>query len=524
MNQEKQSLLNQLLVREIRKKKDTGFNFSVFKSLITDGADPSKARDKYGQTVLYNACRNGRADAVRLLLADSRIDPSVNDNECIHVACSFGYMHIAALLLEDNRVNPQDPNGTTPLEAAATRGHDDIVSYLLSDSRVDPSSHDNFAIRFSFQHPEVLRVLLEDSRVDPTTGRDGFALQKAVIQNCIESVKVLLRNPRFNQEMVSKAFIEACSNGNLEIVKVLLADPRTDPGYGPGSGPGHDPDKAIKEAASGGHSDIVQILLDDPRVDPTIWNNRPFNWAAMYGHVDTMKILLKDPRVKPNDDDNMAIRFAAEYNRKEAFKFLLYEVPEVDPGAKYNYALSQAIENGYNEIAIMLIDDPRVDISICDPEFAYEDGRRQFIWRINMHCNDEVMHHLLKNPKMTGNAMDRYGGYNSESDNEFEDESESDNEFEGESESEDESEDEFEGESEDESDNEIIDEMLKEVTVSCENKEFADQYPKWKKKNTFTETFLIYHRKSKFFEKAKIPKKLGDGDIVSKIESFLYYK
>ena len=57
-------------------------------------------------------------------------------------------------------------------------------------------------------------------------------------------------------------FAHAIIKGDIELVKLLLSDPRVDPSA--------DNNFAIKKAAENGHYKIVKLLLNDPRVDPSV--------------------------------------------------------------------------------------------------------------------------------------------------------------------------------------------------------------------------------------------------------------
>ena len=51
------------------------------------------------------------------------------------------------------------------------------------------------------------------------------------------------------------------------------------------------------EAAKRGDINNVRLLLADPRVDPAARNNDAIRWASGNGHSEVVKLLLNDPRV-----------------------------------------------------------------------------------------------------------------------------------------------------------------------------------------------------------------------------------
>ena len=75
----------------------------------------------------------------------------------------------------------------------------DIVAIMIGDSRVDPSTDNNYAIRLAsrYGHVEVVKVLLQDPRVD-TSADDNAAIRWASENRRVEVVKVLLQDPRVN--------------------------------------------------------------------------------------------------------------------------------------------------------------------------------------------------------------------------------------------------------------------------------------------------------------------------------------
>jgi ankyrin repeat protein len=198
------------------------------------------------------AAEMGFNDAVKLLLSDSRVDPSADDNIALCNAAQEGHVEIVKLLLSDSRVNPSARDNET-LRYAARNGNTEIVKLLLSDSRVDPSALNNEALRYSAGdgHTEIVKLLLSDSRVEPSA-RDSGALRYAA------------------------------KKGHTEIVKLLLSDSRVDPSARDSG--------ALMVAAKKGHTEIVKLLLSDSRVEPSAEKIRDFLSIASGKNV---KKLLK---------------------------------------------------------------------------------------------------------------------------------------------------------------------------------------------------------------------------------------
>ena len=81
---------------------------------------------------------------------------------------------------------------------------------------------------------------------------------------------------------------------------------------------------AIREACENGHLDVVKLLLQDSRVDPSANDNEAVQSAFENGHAEIFKLLLRDPRVDASRIVNDAIRRAQEKGRMdELFPILL---------------------------------------------------------------------------------------------------------------------------------------------------------------------------------------------------------
>jgi hypothetical protein len=86
---------------------------------------------------MFWAVDNSSAPLVKLLLTDSRIDPSANDQLAISSASFHGHPEIVKLLLADPRVDPST-HDQWPIRVASDNGRADVVKLLL-DQRVDIS-------------------------------------------------------------------------------------------------------------------------------------------------------------------------------------------------------------------------------------------------------------------------------------------------------------------------------------------------------------------------------------------------
>lgn len=293
---------------------------------------------------IFKCCAEyGDADLINIMLDNNRVDPSIYKNYAICMSSYKGYLSIVERLLEDPRVN----FGKKSLRSAIRNGHLPVVNRLLEDPRVGPFMSDNFPILIAIcnGHIDIVRRLLEDPRVLPNYFSMDFHIRAFNYQ-------VNLRNDYLGSKTINP----------------------------------------ITLAAKLGHIDIIKILLEDPRVDPAIAYNMPCKVASDYGHVAIVDILLKDPRVDPSDNGNIAIIIAASKGHIEVVERLL-EDPRVDPSDCNN----QAIRSVYNHIMMeddsssgdlyeqLRLFDPSSTISIPEPE---EDSYEEYILVIKRLLED----------------------------------------------------------------------------------------------------------------------------------------
>lgn len=119
------------------------------------------------QEAFTTACARGDANAVRELLADSRVDPCTYDCWSLRSAAGRGHTEVVRVLLADSRFD-YAIRYTDVVCVAARSGRAELMRTLLADGRADPADWGNAAIRSAVfcDHVEVTRLLLADHRVD----------------------------------------------------------------------------------------------------------------------------------------------------------------------------------------------------------------------------------------------------------------------------------------------------------------------------------------------------------------------
>ncbi len=108
--------------------------------------------------------------------------------------------------------------------------------------------------------------------------------------------------------------VTAMKNNNIELFYELLEF---------GIDPSVEDNKAIRWASFQGNTEIVKMLLEDPRVDPSAENNWAIQSASIHGHTEVVRLLLEDPRVDPSANNNQAIIIASLKEYKDIVKLLL---------------------------------------------------------------------------------------------------------------------------------------------------------------------------------------------------------
>ena len=130
---------------------------------------------------------------------------------------------------------------------------------------------------------------------------------------------VNLKQGEFERTLLHIAAQEGC----LEVVSLLLGDPRVDVRALSKEGC-----SALHYAASGGHVEVVKLLLEDARVDVRAADEEGWSalhYAASEGHVEVVKLLLED-RVDANAKTNSGhtpLHLAAFKNHYKVVRLLL---------------------------------------------------------------------------------------------------------------------------------------------------------------------------------------------------------
>ncbi|KAJ3268041.1 hypothetical protein HDV01_003513 [Terramyces sp. JEL0728] len=202
--------------------------------------------------------------------------PSTSENILVRSSCKYGYMEMLLHYINHPKVDLQCFNNA-PLVSACKSNHIQIVELLLKT--IDPSVNNNECIRIcaKYGYIDLVKLLLRDPRVVPTD-----TLWRCCINGHFSTVKYLMDYVE-PYESNNLAIRQACINGNVDIIKLLLDDSRVDPSD-------HD-NEAIKYASYFGHLKVVEMLLSDPRVDCNADKGMSLFYAIQNGHSGVVELL-----------------------------------------------------------------------------------------------------------------------------------------------------------------------------------------------------------------------------------------
>jgi hypothetical protein len=128
---------------------------------------------------------------------------------------------------------------------------------------------------------------------------------------------------------------------------------------------------AIREAAANGHAEIVDILLSNPKVNPLAKRNEALKQAIVFKRLQTVKTLLKDPRVDPSVYDYDMIKIACRSNCDYCIlKLLLKDIKEKKSLDVYQDALKVASNKGCFRIQKKLFKDGLLKRSVVNSKLT----------------------------------------------------------------------------------------------------------------------------------------------------------
>jgi ankyrin repeat protein len=139
-------------------------------------------------------------------------------------------------------------------------------------------------------------LLLSNRRVNPKGSNSDFALKYACDAGLVDEVKRILGASWSFNGGAGALFAQGVNQ--LRSVVYGRANPSADENY------------ALWIACLRGHLEMVKLLLSDPRVDPTDRKNDIIRIACANGHCKVVNCLLDDKRANPAAREYACLRDA----------------------------------------------------------------------------------------------------------------------------------------------------------------------------------------------------------------------
>ncbi|KAI9341216.1 hypothetical protein BDR26DRAFT_934208 [Obelidium mucronatum] len=357
---------------------------------------------------------------------DSKLDPTAEDNQALRLACDNRHVLVVKLLLSDSRVDPSCCFKKA-METPHETGRNQVLRLLLAaDQAIDPSTNNNrpLVLAVKSQDVEMVKFLLRDSRVDPMAGLDAA---------------IGTRNAEIF-EMLFDDYRTKVSDEKLESLFGTMAKTRLEVHMQHNSiWDFHEDDDSSSNFAiqTGYHPKdpiptwwitlplmykcaVYRMLMETPNwVGLRKWTERPpddfgsdyrypreqsgyfqcrnvpsvpnLQWPGLRqfrSQAEALRVvkLLVESQLSFDFSiqNNRMLRWAAINGHEQVVAFLLgYETNKVDPSAEKNQALRLACKNSHHSVVHLLLSDSRVNA--CSASFhqgmkvSYKTGCNKFM-------------------------------------------------------------------------------------------------------------------------------------------------
>jgi ankyrin repeat protein len=260
-------------------------------------------------------------------------------------------------------VNVQSGRYGNALQAASTRGHEQIVQLLLdrgAEVNAQGAYYGNALQAASGQgHEQIVQLLLnQGAEINERGGEYGNALQAASTRGHQQSIQLFLdRGADVNAQggYYGNALQAASIRGHEQVIRLLLNEGAEIDAQGGKY------DNALQAASIAGQEQIVQLLLDrgaEINTQGGFYGNA-LQAASTEGHEQIVQLLLKqgaDVNAQGGQYGN-ALQAASKQGDKQTLQLLLDRGAEVNAqGGYYGNALQAASTRGYEQIVQLLLD------------------------------------------------------------------------------------------------------------------------------------------------------------------------
>lgn len=253
-----------------------------------------------------------------------------------------------------------------------------LLSRELDQDKTEPSFYNEE------DNATLVRLLLE---VGHKPSRHGVDISLCATHNKPKVMRALLQEGGMNPNCDFPLY-DAVKSGNIECVRLLLADKRTSISAIRTSTTGED---LLSVACLVHHQDkyqnyieIVETLLADERCDVAVQSTRAIRSACSSGdNVELVRLLLSDGRAPVEEADLIT---AVEKGREKIVSTLI-ESGRLDLVASGTRALKVAVEQNHYNIALLLL--------VALDEIGQEDGLCNSILDVAMKSENREMVSLL---------------------------------------------------------------------------------------------------------------------------------
>ena len=231
------------------------------------------------------------------------------------------------------------------LQKAVAENNLEQVQVLLKQPHLPIKCDENFIGHLVIYrgYLSILRDLINDTRFNFIA--DEWIISAAA-KGHLEILKLLMHAGAQVHAQENLPLITAAENGHLIIVNFLLLQKNVEPAA--------QENEAICRAVANGHLPVIKRLLLEKKVKTTIRKNALFRLACQSGHIETIQFFITQPRVDPSRHKNLVLRRACLSGNAELVELLLRH-EKIDPTKSYALHLPIEIAKKYNHINVMAV-------------------------------------------------------------------------------------------------------------------------------------------------------------------------
>ena len=297
-------------------------HLELVKFLTEERKCNQKINNQAGKLPLHIACECGSLEIVKQVSNCNINAQTTLGNTPLHIACKHGetLLEIMEFLIKQSRCDQtiQNKDGELPLHIACGQRSLEVVKLFSKCDFNAQTKLGNTPLHIACRHNkvEVVRFLTEECGCDQTIqNTDGeLPLHIACKQKSLEVV-TLVSNCEVNVQTVHKQtpLHIACSYHQIDIADFLVHSKGADPSVLDGSG-----QHLLHEACTSGNLSLVKILAVSTTVNSKDKNgNTPLHIACNKKRLDITKFLIEEAPTQTNTSiqnhcGNLALHIACE--------------------------------------------------------------------------------------------------------------------------------------------------------------------------------------------------------------------